>query len=107
MKFPSFISKDKEFISLIRKMLTKSPIQRLCKFSQIKNDPWFAGFSWENLLSLNMEPPYVPKISRNELKSTPVAFVNYIKTIKEWVPSKTHNIDKKTQHEYDNWFKNF
>lgn len=91
----------------MKKMLHKSPINRLYKLSQIKSDPWFAGFSWENLLSLNMEPPYVPKISNSDTKTPTVAFVNYTKTIKEWAPQKQVPIEKTAQSEYDLWFKNF
>lgn len=107
MKFPSFV-KDKEFIALLKKLLTKGAINRLCKFANIKSDPFFSAFSWENLISLNLEPPYVPKINaEDDSKVTPVPYINHTKTFKEWVPSKSYNIEKKVQAEYDKWFKNF
>jgi hypothetical protein len=88
-------------------MLTKSPINRLCKFANIKNDPWFAHFSWENLLSLNVEPPFLPKISTSHGKNSTVAYINYLKTTKEYVPSKSVKIEKEMQSKFDLWFKNF
>ncbi len=92
----------------MRKMLTKSTINRMCKISQIKSDLWFVGFSWENLLSLNMEPPYIPKLNYYDDKNvSSVAFVNYLKAMKEWISTKNITIDKKTQLEYDLWYKNF
>ena len=92
----------------MKKMLNKSPLSRLCKFSHIKTDPWFSSFSWDNLISLIIEPPYLPKLKKEEeSKGNPVSYSNYLKTVKEWKPTKEYSIDKKTQIEYDKWFKCF
>jgi hypothetical protein len=88
-------------------MLSRSTNNRLCKFSQIKTDNWYKDFSWENLLSFNLDAPYIPKFTEKETKTNPVAFINYIKTIKDWLPSKNVSIDKSTQEKYDKWFKEF
>jgi hypothetical protein len=86
----------------------KSPLNRLFKLSQIKSHKWFDGFSWENLFSLDIEPPYIPTLSKSDDKNiSPVAFVNYIKSIKEWNPIKPREIERKRQEEFDLWFKNF
>jgi hypothetical protein len=76
MTFPSFC-KDKEFKNLMTLMLNKNPLSRMIKLAQIKNHIWFMDFSWENLISLNLEPPHMPKIPK-EGKITPIAYVNYV-----------------------------
>jgi hypothetical protein len=78
LKFPSFV-KDKEFRTLMNSMLTKSPLSRLCKFSHIKANPWFNGFSWENLISLNIEPPFIPKIVTKDDDSKAIAYLSQVK----------------------------
>jgi hypothetical protein len=61
-------------------MLTKNPLSRLCKFSQIKSHTWFTGFTWENLISLDVEVPFVPKITNKEVDESKVMpYSNYIK----------------------------
>jgi len=107
IRFPSFV-KDKEFMSLIKKMLSKSPMNRLCKFAQIKSDNWFNNYQWDNLISLVVDPPYIPKLKKEEENKTSlIPYVNYLKGTKEWTPSKTYSIDKQSQIEYDKWFKSF
>ena len=59
--FPSFC-KDKEFKNLIKLMLEKNPLNRITTIDSIKKHIWFNGFNWEELISLNMNPPYLPKI---------------------------------------------
>ena len=60
LEFPKFI-RDKEFMLLIKHMLEKNPLNRLAKFDAIRKQLWFNGFDWEELISLNMNPPYIPK----------------------------------------------
>jgi hypothetical protein len=88
-------------------MLNKSMVNRLSNFGQIKNDPWFRDFSWENMLALNITPPYVPTLPEKDFKNNPVAFINHLKLVKEWVPSKPVKLDKATQEQYEKWFKEF
>ena len=61
ISFPPFC-KDKEFKNLIRLMLEKNPLKRITTLDSVKKHIWFNGFNWEDLISLNMNPPYVPKI---------------------------------------------
>ncbi len=63
-------------------MLTKNPLSRLCKLSQIKNHVWYSDFSWESLISLDIEVPYVPKLSKKEVDETKIIpYSNYVKVI--------------------------
>jgi serine/threonine protein kinase len=82
--FPQFV-RDRDFKNLITQMLAKNPLCRLTKLSNIKANAWFSGFSWENLLSLDMEAPYTPKVESKEWgeikSSTP--FLTHVKVICE------------------------
>ena len=49
-------------------MLNKNQVQRFCKLDQISSHIWFKDFSWDDLISLNMKPAYIPKIESNESK---------------------------------------
>jgi len=61
LTFPNFCN-DKEFIVLMKQMLEKQPLNRLSKFEAIRKHLWFNSFNWEELISLNMTPPYFPII---------------------------------------------
>lgn len=43
--FPAFF-KDNTFKSMIKSMLRKNAVMRICTLNQIKNQPYFAGFDW-------------------------------------------------------------
>lgn len=77
MNFPNFC-KDKEFKQFISLMLCKNPINRLFKLSQIKNNIWFKDFNWENLISLNSEPAFIPQLPKDEIKKSNVPFVTFL-----------------------------
>ena len=105
MIFPNFC-KDSDFKLLMQQMLTKNPISRMSKFSQIKNHIWFNGFNWEDLISLNMEAPYKPSLKKDKEEKNDILFVDYIKSLGE---EKANNskIDPKTLAEYNNWWEKF
>ena len=98
-------------------MITKNPLSRLTKLSHIKAHPWLLNFSWDNLISLDMIPPYVPKIKIKDEENNTAPYISYIKVNKifflffknqrEYGSSKDCITDKKLQAEYDLWFKNF
>jgi len=60
-------------------MLTKNPLSRLSKISHIKAHPWLQNFSWDNLISLDLQPPYIPKLKSKEDEYTSMPYVSYIK----------------------------
>jgi hypothetical protein len=64
-------------------MLTKNPLSRLCKFSHIKANPWLTGFAWENLISLDIEVPYKPKIESRDTDDTKLTpYLTHVKVSK-------------------------
>ncbi len=78
--FPDHIS-DKEFKKFLMLMLSKNPLSRLSKISHIKNNPWLKNFVWDNLISLDMQAPYIPKLNIIEEDSSKIPYVSYIKVI--------------------------
>ena len=59
--FPMNI-RDKNCKNLIQLMLNKNKSSRYYKFEQISNHIWFNDFNWDSLLSLDMQPEYIPLI---------------------------------------------
>ena len=60
-------------------MLSKNPLSRLSKYSHIKSHPWFNNFVWDSLLSLDMQPPQIPKIKIKDDESNAIPYVSYVK----------------------------
>ena len=77
LSFPKFVT-DKEFVTLMKLMLTKNPINRLLKFDLIRQNLWFAQFDWEKLSNLSMDPPHFPKIKKQDYTEIGT-FLDYVK----------------------------
>ena len=60
-------------------MLSKNQTQRFCKLEQIQSHIWFKEFSWDDLISLNMKPAFIPNIENNEDKCETKPYLDYIK----------------------------
>ena len=89
-------------------MLNKNQVQRFCKLDQISSHIWFKDFSWDDLISLNMKPPYIPKVDNKETRCRPKPYLDYIKSLKDWEPdNEQKKITKKNIAEFEEWFKNF
>jgi hypothetical protein len=89
-------------------MLVKSPLNRLAKLSLIKLEPWFEGFPFADLISMNLDPPYKPSFDTdNSSLSNLNPYLNHVKNFKPFKKSKEKTIEKNIQMEYDKWFKNF
>jgi hypothetical protein len=91
-------------------MLNRNQVTRLSKISQIKSHNWLKTFNWNSLFSLEMQPPYIPKIKIKDEEYTKIPFFMYLKNKKENVNEKEkekNNTDKKLQKQYDEWFKKF
>ena len=105
LTFPSFV-KDEKFMNLMNKMLRKNPTNRLWKFKQIKEDPYFKDFDWNKLISLSYPPPY--KIKMKEEKDTggqTIPYLSYLqsKDVKRGGKKKKSN----RQIKFEKWLKNF
>ena len=104
LKFPTFIT-DIDFMSLIRKMLTKSPTGRLWKLEKIKEEAFFKGFLWNDLLALSMTPPYILELQKENYGEKTLPYLTIL-------ANKGGRLDPKRrvsirQMEFDKWLKNF
>ena len=107
LTFPNFV-KDHDFKNLMQLMLSKNQTQRFSKLEQIQGHIWFKDFSWDDLISLNLEPAYLPKIESNEGKYDIKPYLEYIKGLKDWEPENgQQKISKKNIAEFEEWLKNF
>ena len=61
----------------MKQMLHKNPVNRLFKFELIKQNVWFNNFEWDKLSNLSMEPPYFPKIKKEDITDRG-SFAEYI-----------------------------
>ena len=105
LTFPSFV-KDEKFIQLMNKMLRKNPTNRLWKFKQIKEDPYFKDFDWNKLISLSYQPPYKLKMKEEKESSGPsIPYLSYLqsKEVKRGGKKKKSN----RQIKFEKWLKNF
>ncbi len=89
-------------------MLNKMNGTRYCKFDQISSHPWFKGFNWNDLVSLDMKPSYLPKIENkniNEKNTQP--YINYIESLGEWKLKGKAIITSEDENRFFEWFKKF
>ena len=106
MVFPPFC-KDHEFKSLMQQMLTKNPMSRTSKLSQVKNHIWYKSFNWDDLPSLKMVAPYKPIIQDDVIKNT-YPFIDYVtKNIPEYVAEKENELTLEQIRENNEWYKKF
>ena len=102
--FPNFVT-DEKFMKLMIKMLKKSPTNRLWKFKQIKEDPYFSDFDWNKLISLSYPPPYMIKMKDSKEKEPNMPYLSYLqgKAVKRGGKKKKSN----RQIKFEKWLKNF
>jgi cGMP-dependent protein kinase len=96
--FPNFV-KDLHLVNLVSSMMNKSYRERLCNMFQIKNHVYFYGFDWDALNEMNINPPYIPKIVVNDVKSTR-SYNNYIQ-------NQSGNLGKINIKGFDKWLEDF
>ena len=89
-------------------MLNKINGTRYCKFDQISSHPWFKGFNWNDLVSLDMKPCYFPKIENNKTNEKNIQpYIDYINSLEEWKPKEKGAITPQDEETFSEWFKKF
>jgi hypothetical protein len=89
-------------------MLDKNLETRYSKFEQIAGHIYFKGFNWNELISLSMEPAYIPKIPNIEYKYDPKPFVEYTKTLEDWEPPEgMKDPERLSRIRFNEWIKEF
>ena len=102
--FPNFVT-DEKYMKLMIKMLKKNPTNRLWKYKQIKEDPYFSDFEWNKLISLSYPPPYMIKMKDSKEKEPNMPYLSYLqgKAVKRGGKKKKSN----RQIKFEKWLKNF
>ena len=107
MTFPENIN-DSDFKNLVMSMLNKINGTRYCKFDQISSHPWFKGFNWNDLISLDMRPSYLPRMENKNTNENAIRpYMDYINSLEEWTPSEKVVISPEDQKHFNEWFKKF
>lgn len=112
VSFPNFLE-DRDCKNLIQLMLNKNKAGRFYKFEQISSHVWFKDFKWEELLSLNLEPEYLPDLQKDKdkekLEFEERPYLDYINegNINDEQKSHKHKISDEEKKEFDEWIKNF
>jgi hypothetical protein len=91
-------------------MLEKNQTKRLYKLDEISSHNWFRDFSFDDLISLNMKPPYIPKVDNKETRCRPKPYLDYIKNLPEWQPEEgeeLRNPSRKEIADFEKWHANF
>ena len=89
-------------------MLNKINGNRYCKFEQISSHPWFKGFNWNDLISLDMKPGYIPKIKNIKVNEKDIQpYLNVVNALKEWKESEKVIVTPLNERDFIEWFKNF
>jgi hypothetical protein len=88
-------------------MLNKNKEVRYSKFEQISGHIWFKDFNWDSLISLNLQPEYLPVFEEDKIRDKK-PYLEYIKTAPNWeMPEHKPKITEQQQKEFDEWIKNF
>ena len=88
---------DLTFLSFAyeKKILKKKPTNRLWKFDQIKENPYFQNFDLEKLMSFSLTSPYIVKT---------IPYLSYLKSQVGKTPSKKNASSRQIQ--FEKWVKN-
>ena len=106
LEFPNFVH-DEKFCNLMIKMLKKSPTNRLWKFKQIKEDPYFEDFEWNKLISLSLPPPYKIKFKKEKDNIVTLPYLTYLKEKDLRKPFGNKNKMSKKSIDFEKWIKQF
>jgi len=104
LSFPNFVH-DEKYMSLLNKMLKKNPTNRLWKFEQIKEDPYFKDFDWNKLISLSYPPPYMIKMKEEKENNAPIPYLSYLQSKQPKRGAKKKKSNR--QLKFEKWLKNF
>ena len=89
-------------------MLNKIMSTRYCKFEQISSHPWFKGFNWNDLISLDMKPSYIPIIEEKNINQQEIKpYLEYINSLRDWKENEKVIITPEQEKDFNKWFKDF
>jgi len=74
LSIPDYV--DELARDIIRKFLDRNPDTRLKDIEEIKKHRWFSWIDWEKLFRKEMEPPYIPHVSKDSIEMIDENFTN-------------------------------
>ena len=105
--FPPFV-KDKDFKNLMQLMLNKNHLSRYSKIGQISSHVWFQTFNWDDLISMNMQPAFIPTVENKNVNGGKMEYLQFVEKCKEWMPGEGCEPVKKEQEvEFKKWLEHF
>ncbi len=85
-------------------MLTKNPMKRILKLSQVRTHEYFKDFNWDNLLSFTLDPCYNLSMPQETLKEVS-SYPDYMKdNLKDFKPEKDSKVDLEYREKVEIWF---
>jgi len=74
---------DKSVNSFIKAVLNKKVWKRLSSLEQAKKHEFFKGFNWDDLVDLQMKPPYIPEpLEFKSFENYPEKYITHIQKAK-------------------------
>lgn len=88
-------------------MLAKNPTGRMSNINVIKSHQYFEGFSFEDLISFHLDPPYLPRVPDSSHQK-PVPFKNQMeKDVVEFTINSEEDIPEIMHAEFEKWWDEF
>lgn len=89
-------------------MLNKNHLSRYTKLGQISSHIWFQNFNWDDLISMNMEPAFIPSIPEIKPPSKPIEYTEIAKGFRQWQPSEDQvNVPQENINTFKQWLEHF
>lgn len=89
-------------------MLNKNHLSRYTKLGQISSHIWFQNFNWDDLISMNMEPAFIPSIPEIKPPGKPIEYTEIAKGFRQWQPSKDQvNVPQENINTFKQWLEHF
>ena len=89
-------------------MLNKNHLSRYSKLCQISSHIWFQNFNWDDLISMNMDPAFIPNVPEVKPQSKPIDYTEIVKGCREWQPPEDQaNVPHENINIFKQWLEHF
>jgi hypothetical protein len=89
-------------------MLNKNHMSRYSKLGQISSHIWFQNFNWDDLISMNMKPAFLPTIKEHTARYKPMPYTEFVKTCPEWEePEDQGPVTEEMRVVFKDWLEKF
>jgi cGMP-dependent protein kinase len=97
---------NNEFNTMIKGLLNKNPNKRITSLQKVKALGFYAGFDFDKIYKMKIEPPrkIEPKINEDDLSNVSLTFMNFMKNNVSSSSNELDNFMKNKEYEYFNDF---